>query len=134
MRYLVPAARILLGLIFTVFGLNFFFHFIPEPPPAGAAGAFASALFATGYFFYLSKTVEVLCGVALLAGFFVPLALAVLAPIVVNIVFFHAFLAPSGLPQALVVLGLELFLAWSYRGAYLPMLNPRARPTKGNAP
>lgn len=130
MRYLVPAARILLGLIFTVFGFNFFFHFIPQPPPPPAAGAFAGALFATGYLFYLLKTVEILSGLALLAGVFVPLALTLLAPVVVNILFFHAFLAPSGLALALVLLVLELFLAWSYRGAFAPMLNPRAQPQR----
>ena len=128
MRYLVPAARILLGLIFVVFGFNFFLHFIPQPPPPPAAGAFAGALFATGYFFYLLKTVEILSGLALLAGVFVPLAVTLLAPVVVNIFFFHAFLLPSGLPLALVLIVLELFLAWSYRGAFAPLLNPRARP------
>ena len=128
MRKLTPVARILLGLMFTVFGLNFFFHFIPQPPPPPAAGAFAGAMFATGYIFYLLKVFEVLSGLALLAGIFVPLALTVLAPIIVNIVFFHAFLAPSGLPLPLVILALELFLAWAYRDSFAPLLNPRAQP------
>jgi uncharacterized membrane protein YphA (DoxX/SURF4 family) len=123
---LVLAARILLGLIFFVFGLNFFLHFIPTPPMAGPAGAFAGAMFATGYLFILVKVVEVACGLLLLAGQFVPLALALLAPIVVNIVCFHAFLAPSGIALPLVVLALEVFLAWSYRDVYRPMLAARA--------
>jgi uncharacterized membrane protein YphA (DoxX/SURF4 family) len=128
MRTLILVARLLLGLMFTVFGLNFFFPFIPQPPPPPAAGAFAHAMFATGYLFNLLKVLEVLSGLALLAGFFVPLALAVLAPIIVNILFFHAFLAPSGLPLPLVILVLELFLAWAYRDAFRAMLNPRAQP------
>jgi uncharacterized membrane protein YphA (DoxX/SURF4 family) len=125
----ILAARILLGLIFFVFGLNFFLHFIPQPPMAGPAGAFAGAMFATGYLFVLLKVVEVVCGVMLLAGRFVPLALALLAPVVVNIVFFHAFLAPAGIVLPLVVLALEIFLAWSYRTAYRPMLAARTVPS-----
>ncbi len=128
MRKLIPVARILLGLMFTVFSLNFFVPFIPQPPPPPAAGAFAGAMFATGYIFHLLKVLELASGIALLAGFFVPLALTVLAPIIVNIVFFHAFLAPSGLPIPLVILVLELFLAWAYRDAFAPLLNPRAKP------
>jgi uncharacterized membrane protein YphA (DoxX/SURF4 family) len=128
---LVLAARILLGLIFFVFGLNLFLHFIPQPPPSGPAGAFAGAMFATGYLFVLLKVVEVVSGALLLAGRFVPLALAVLAPIVINILFFHAFLAPAGIALPIVVLALELFLAWSYRSVYRPMLAPRAAPDAG---
>ncbi len=125
---LVVGARILLGLIFFVFGLNFFLHFLPQPPAPPAAAAFAGAMFATGYLFVLVKVVEVASGVLLLSGRFVPLALALLAPIVVNIIFFHAFLAPAGIPLPLVVLALELFLAWSYRSVYRPMLSARATP------
>ena len=130
MRYLPTVARILLGLVFFVFGLNGFFHFIPQPPPPPAAGAFAGALFASGYFFPLLKTVEVLCGVLLLSGRLVPLALTALAPIVVNIVFFHAFLHPAGLGLGVVVLALEVFLAVSYRDAFAPLLNPNAQPVR----
>jgi uncharacterized membrane protein YphA (DoxX/SURF4 family) len=126
---LVVAARTLLGLVFAVFGLNFFLHFIPQPPMPPAAGAFAGAMFATGYIFILLKVVEVASGLLLLVGRFVPLALALLAPIVVNIVFFHAFLAPAGIVVPLVVLALEVYLAWAYRGVYRPMLAARAVPT-----
>jgi uncharacterized membrane protein YphA (DoxX/SURF4 family) len=122
---LVLVARVLLGLIFFVFGLNFFLHFFNPPPPPGPAAAFAGAMFATGYFFVVLKVIEVASGVLLLAGRFVPLVLAVLAPIVINIVLFHAFLAPAGLPVAILVLALELFLAWSYRSTYRPMLAAR---------
>jgi uncharacterized membrane protein YphA (DoxX/SURF4 family) len=131
---LVLAARVLLGLIFFVFGLNFFLNFIPPHPMPEAAGAFAGALFASGYLFVVLKVVEVASGLLLLAGRFVTLALALLAPIVVNIVLFHAFLAPSGLPLALLVLALEIFLAWSYRSAYRPMLAARVAPTERDRP
>jgi len=122
-------ARVLLGLIFAVFGLNGFLHFIPMPPPSGPAGAFGSAMFATGYLFQLLKSTEVIAGLLLLSNRFVPLALALLAPVVVNIVAFHAFLAPSGLPLPLVILALEIYLARSYREAYSSMLHARTEPT-----
>jgi hypothetical protein len=114
-----------------VFGLNFFLHFIPQPPPSGPSGAFASAMFATGYLFVVVKVVETVSGALLIAGRFVPLVLAVLAPIVVNIILFHGFLAPAGIALPLVVLALELFLAWSYRSVYRPMLAARAAPDFG---
>src|SRR5262245_9616260 len=106
------AARVLLGLVFTVFGLNGFFHFLPGPPPQRAAAAFMAGLAATGYFFPLLMGTQTAVGLLLLSGRFVPLALTVLAPITVNILAFHVALAPEGLPLALFVLGLQLFLAW----------------------
>jgi uncharacterized membrane protein YphA (DoxX/SURF4 family) len=118
-------ARLFLGLVFTVFGLNFFLHFLPTPAPPPGAAAFAGALFASVYLFPLLKTIEVVAGLLLLTGRFVPLSLAVLAPIVVNIVGFHLFLAPSGTPLALAVLAAELYLAWTYRAAFAPMLRAR---------
>jgi uncharacterized membrane protein YphA (DoxX/SURF4 family) len=125
-------ARVLLGLIFAVFGLNGFLHFIPTPPPSGPAGAFGSAMFATGYLLQLVMATQLIAGVLLLSNRFVPLALALLAPVVVNIVAFHVFLAPSGLPLALVVLALEIYLARSYRDAYSSMLHARTEPTSAS--
>ncbi len=118
----VLAARILLGLIFFVFGLNGFLQFLPQPPMPEAAGAFAGALAATGYMFPLIKGIEVICGALLLAGQFVPLALVLLAPIIVNIVLFHAVLAPEGVVMTIVILALELVLARANWSAYAPLL------------
>jgi hypothetical protein len=121
------AARLLLGLAFLVFGLNGFLNFLPTPSGTPeAALAFAGALIKTGYMFPLIKGTEVLVGVLLLSNLFVPLALALIAPVIVNIVAFHAALAPSGLGLGLVLLALELFLAWTYRAAFSPMLAARA--------
>ena len=131
-RFAPPAARLLLGLVFFVFGLNGFLQFIPTPPMPAAAGAFMGALAATGYMFPLIKSVEVIGGALLLSNRFVPLALAIVAPNVVNIVLFHAVLAPGGLPVALFVLALELFSAWSYRDAFAPLLRTRAAPRASN--
>jgi uncharacterized membrane protein YphA (DoxX/SURF4 family) len=130
-RYAPTATRLLLGVVFFVFGLNGFLQFIPQPPMPEKAGAFMGALAATGYMFPLIKGVEVIAGALLLSNRFVPLALAVVAPNIVNIVLFHAVFAPGGLGIALFVLALELFTAWSYRGAYTAMLHARTTP---NAP
>jgi putative oxidoreductase len=122
------AARILLGLIFFVFGLNGFFHFLPQPPMSGPPADFAGALIASGYMFPLLKGTEVMAGALLLSGRFVPLALTVLAPVIVNILAFHLFLAPSGLPLPLVILALELFLVRSYASAFSGVLRAHATP------
>jgi putative oxidoreductase len=115
--------RSLLGLIFLVFGLNFFLHFIPNPPEPAAAGDFLGALFRTGYFLPLIGATQVVAGVLLLIGLMVPFALALIAPVVVNIFLFHLFLAPAGLPVALVVVVLELILAWMHREAFAPLFS-----------
>jgi putative oxidoreductase len=124
-KHVPTAARLFLGLVFTVFGLNFFLHFLPMPAPPPQAGAFEGALFASGYLFPLLKVTEVVAGLLLLGGLFVPLALALLAPVIVNIVAFHLFLAPAGLPIPLAVLAAEITLAWTYRAAFAPMLHLR---------
>ena len=124
-KHLPTASRLFLGLVFTVFGANFFLHFLPMPPAPARAAAFAGALFASGYLFPMLKTIEVVAGLLLLGGRFVPLALAVLAPIVINIVGFHLFLAPSGLALPAALLAAEVYLAWTYRAAFAPMLRAR---------
>ncbi len=127
-RIATTIARTLLGLAFLVFGLNFFFPFMPMPPMAGPAGAFAGALFATGYMFPMIKGIEVLAGAMLLSGRFVPLALLLLAPIVVNIAAFHVFLTPGEIGMSAVFVALLAFLGYSYRGSFRGALNPNARP------
>lgn len=121
------AARIVLGLVFFVFGLNGFLHFLPQPPLPDAAMPFISGLASSGYMFPVLKGVEVVAGVMLLASVMVPLALTLLAPIIVNIALYHVFLAP-GLGMVALLLGLELYLAWSYRAAFAPMLKLRVAP------
>src|SRR5579859_6322 len=96
-RYAPTATRLLLGVVFLVFGLNGFLGFIPQPPMPEKAGTLMSAFAGTGYMFPLIKGVEVIAGALLLSNRFVPLALVILAPNVVNIVLFHAVLAPGGL-------------------------------------
>jgi uncharacterized membrane protein YphA (DoxX/SURF4 family) len=124
----IHAARILLGLIFFVFGLNGFLHFIPQPPMSGPPAELAGAMIASGYLFAFVKGTEVVAAVLLLSGRFVPLALTVLAPVILNILAFHAFLAPSGLPLPIVILALELFLARSYWSSFASVVRARALP------
>jgi len=129
MSKVVLVARILLGLVFFVFGLNGFLHFLPPPDVPEAGQELMGALGDTGYFFPLLKATETVSGALLLAGVLVPLALVLLAPIVVNIVAFHLFLAPGGMPIAILVLVLEVFLAWGYRGSFRSVLTVKAQPT-----
>jgi len=124
----VPAARVSLGLVFLVFGLNGFLQFIPMKPPEGAAGQFMGGLFAVGYFFPLLKGTEVVVGLLLLAGRLVPLALVLLAPITVNIAAFHLFVVPEGLGMALLIGLIQLYLALSYRDAFSGVLQFNAVP------
>lgn len=130
---LVAAARIALGLVFFVFGLNGFLHFLPQPPLPEAAVPFVTGLASAGYFFPLLKGTEVLASLLLLSGRYVPLALTVLAPIVVNIAFFHVVLAP-GLPMVVLLVGLEAFLAWSYRETFAPLFKATATPADTSEP
>lgn len=126
-RYLTAGARVLLGLVFFVSGLDGFLHFLPQPtePPSEGAMALAVALLKSGYMFPLIKGTEVTAGALLLANRFVPLALVLLAPVIVNIFAFHAFLAPSGIVLASVLVALEIALAWAHRRAYRPLLAAR---------
>jgi len=127
-------AGILLGLVFVVFSLNGFLHFFPDQPMGEQAGRFMGGLGASGYFFPLLMATQLVAGALLLIRRFVPLALAMLAPVVVNIVGFHLFLAPAGFPVAALILGLEIFLLWSYRGAFRPLFRARAEVAPASEP
>jgi uncharacterized membrane protein YphA (DoxX/SURF4 family) len=129
-RFLPMIARLLLGLGFTVFGLNGFLNFIPQPtkPMPEGAVAFAGALMKTGYMFQLVAGTQLVAGVLLLLNIFVPLALVLLMPILVNIIAFHVFLEPAGTAPGVIFTALTLYLAWAYRSAYRPMLAMRATP------
>jgi uncharacterized membrane protein YphA (DoxX/SURF4 family) len=126
-RYAPLVARFLLGAVFFVFGLNGFLNFIPPPAEGVPRGAMdlGIAMMNTGYLFQFIKGTEVLAGLLLLCNRFVPLALVVLAPIVLNILAFHLFLAPDGTGLSIVILAVQLYLAWVYRRAYAPLLTPR---------
>ncbi len=127
MRIVSAIARYLAGAIFLVFGLNGFLHFIPLPPPGGIAGQFMGALFVSHYL-TLIFGVQVIAAVLLLANRYVPLALAVLAPVIVNILCFHALMAPSGLPLALFVAVLWVLTFVDVRTAFAGLFQSRLQP------
>jgi uncharacterized membrane protein YphA (DoxX/SURF4 family) len=132
MKFAIVGARVVLGLIFVVFGLNGFFHFIPTPEMSESAGSLMGALVATGYFMMLVKLVEVLSGLMILTGRFLPLGLILLAPVSVHILLFHVFLDREGLPMAIVIVVLQLFLAWAYRESFGGVLQANPKPTGQN--
>ena len=127
MKTAPAVARSLAGLTFLVFGLNGFLHFIPLPPPGGVAGQFMGALYVSHYL-TLIFGLQVIGGALLLANRFVPLALAILAPVIVNILSFHALMAPSGLPLALVVSLLWALIFVDVRSAFAALFQPRFQP------
>ena len=124
MKILTIIARVLLGLIFVFFGSNGLLHFLPMPPlPQGVTGEFLHSFFASGYVYVISAF-QLIAGLLLLIGKFVPLGLTILGAIIVNIWSFHLLMAPAGLPPAVVVTILELFLVWSYRDRFAGILRP----------
>ena len=132
MKIATIISRSLLGLIFVVFGSNKLLHFMPMPPMSGEAGAFMGAMFMTHYL-YVVAAFEVIGGFLLLTGRYAPLGLTLVGPVVVNILAFHTFMAPSGLPVALTVSALALFLLWSYREHFAGLVKPVQHPHPDSA-
>ncbi len=116
-------ARYLLGLVYLIFGLNGFLHFIPTPPPPGPGGMFMGGLFVSHELMVI-MALQALGGLLLLVNRFVPLTLIVLGAITANIVLFHAFMAPSGLPVALFLTVLLALTFWNVRSAFRPVFQP----------
>ena len=124
MKIATIIARVLLGLIFLIFGSNAFLHFIPmPPPPPGLVGEYLHAFFASGYVYAIGG-LQVIGGLLLLIGRFVPLGLTILGAMIVNIWLFHILMAPEGFGPAIVVTVLELFLVWRYRDAFAGIVRP----------
>ena len=127
MKIVSVIARILLGLLFLVFGLNGFLNFIPMGPmPLGLAGQFTAALFESHYMTVVF-TLELAGGVLLVFNRYVPLALTLLAPVIVNIVLFHVFMAPSGLPLAMAVSVLWILTAHKFRSVFAGLCDQRVQ-------
>ena len=121
MKTVSTIARYLLGFIFLTFGLNGFLHFIPMPPPTGIAGQFLGAIFVSRLYVVLFL-LQIVPALLLLANRYVPLALTILGAIVFNILCIHIFMAPAGLPLALLVMILWFLTAWSVRSSFVPIL------------
>jgi hypothetical protein len=117
-------ARVLLGLLFTVFGLNGFLHFIPMGAVPGLAGQYLGAL-AASHYLTVVFALQLISGLLLLTDRYVPLALTLLAPVIVNILLFHIFLAPSGLLMAALATLLWIVVAYPMRPTFAVLLQPR---------
>lgn len=124
MKIATLIARLLLGLIFTVFGLNGFLHFIQMPMPTGLAGEYMSVMSRSNIMSFVFL-VQVVGGVLLLIGQFVPLALALLGPVLVNILLYHSLLNPAGIGNALLAAALWLFLFFRYYPSFAPLFANR---------
>jgi putative oxidoreductase len=124
MKIVSTIARFLMGFVFVVFGLNGILQFIPMPPLTGIAGQFVGALFLSHYLVVI-MFIQLLAGILLIVNRFVPLALTLLGPVIANILFFHVFMDPSGLPRAVVVIVLWSLVAYSVRSAFAGVLQQR---------
>ncbi|MGC3991960.1 MAG: hypothetical protein QM796_20170 [Chthoniobacteraceae bacterium] len=125
MKIAAIIVRILMGALFVFGAVMYFVHPAMPPMSAGPLKTYMDGLIASGYFLTLLKATELVCGLALVSGFFVPLALVVISPVIVNIFCVHLFLEPSGLPVAIpLVLG-NLFLGYAYREKFAPMLKAK---------
>lgn len=133
MKIVSKIAQYLAGVIFLVFGLNGFMHFIPMPPPTGVAGQFMGALYVS-HFYVVIFAAQAIGGALLLANRFVPLALTVLAPVLVNILAFHITMVPAGLPFALFVTVLWFLVFASVRSAFAPLFQSRWQRVESAAP
>ena len=127
MRIASVIARYLAGVIFLVFGLNGFLNFIPLPPPGGIAGQFMGALYVSHYLWVIFAF-QVIAGVLLLINRYVPLAVAILAPVLVNIITFHVLMAPAGRPLALFVTILWAAIFIQVRPAFSGLFQSRFQP------
>lgn len=133
MRIVTLVARILLGLIFVVFGLNGFLNFIDAGPlPPEPAGQFLGAL-VTSHYYWVVAAVQVVGGLLMFVNRSVPIALVLLGPVIVNIICFHVFMNPTGFAPALVVTVLWLIVFYGYRRNFAGILalDPVTAPTNG---
>jgi putative oxidoreductase len=123
MKIATLIARSLFGFVFVVFGLNKFLHFFPNPPMQGVGAQFMGAIIESHYISIVAVC-EVIGGLLLLSGRYAPLGLTLVGPVVVNILAFHIFMDHSGLPIAIIVSALSLFLLWSYREHFAGLVKP----------
>jgi uncharacterized membrane protein YphA (DoxX/SURF4 family) len=125
MKIAVIIVRVLMGLLFLFASIVVLFNLVPQPELTGHVKTFMVGVNATRYLMPLIKITELLCGIAFVVGRFVPLATVVIAPIIVNIFFFHAFVDTSGLPVAIFLVLANIFLAYAYWDKFKPLLEAK---------
>ena len=118
MKIAIIIVRTLIGLLFLFASVTYFLNLVPQPELTGKMKLFSDGITASGYLMPLVKTIELLCGIAFVSGRFVPLAIVLIAPVVLNILLINVFLAPEGLPIAIPLFAGILFLAYSRRNNY----------------
>ncbi len=122
MKKATVVSRIVLGFIYLVFGLDYFFHFIPyEPNHTGRVAAFKAGLKGVGYFYPMIKSIQIAGGISLLANLYAPFFAVVLFPLSVNVFLYHAILVPSGWWMGVLLIAPNLFLGYAYRKYYSGM-------------
>jgi hypothetical protein len=127
MKIVAIIARYLLGVIFLVFGLNGFLHFLPMGLPPGPAGQFMVVMSSTHYL-TIVFAVQLIAAIMFLANRYVPLALTIIAPVIVNILIFHSLMQPAGLPPGVLATILWIILAVSVRSAFAGILEQKTTP------
>lgn len=125
MKIAMVIVRTLVGLLFIMASATYFLNLVPQPELTGNMKTFNEGLAASGYFLTLLKATELVCGILLVIGRFVPLVLVILAPIVINILMVHIFLEPTGLPVAVLLVAALAFLAYYYRKNFVPLFEGR---------
>jgi len=122
MKIAMVIVRTLMGLLFIFAAVVVLFKLAPVPELTGVAKTFNDGIFAVGYFVPMLKVVELVSGILFVTGRFVPLATILIAPIIVNIFAYHAFIDNSGLPVAIFLVLANIFVAYNYRDAYRGIL------------
>jgi uncharacterized membrane protein YphA (DoxX/SURF4 family) len=125
MKIAVIIVRVLLGLLLLFSSLAYFFNLIPTPELSGSIRTFNEGMEASGYLVTLIKGTELICGLALVTGYFVPLALVVFSPLALNILCVHLSIAPEGIPVAIFVVLSTLFLLYAKRAYYAALFQPK---------
>jgi putative oxidoreductase len=133
MKVVVIVARVLLGLMFVVFGLNPFLKFIPTPPMSGVAGEFLGALISSHYV-YVVGAVQVISGALFLAGRYLPLAIALSGPVIVNIIAYHLTMQLAGSQLAILAILCWVVLFWAFRGYFAFLWVAKAAPNQAVKP
>lgn len=133
MKIAMIVVRTLMGLLFLFASISYVLMVMgkfPMPPMEGPIKTFNEGLAASGYFMILLKITEFICGILLVTGRFVPLALVILSPIIINIFMVHLLLDRTGLPIAAFLVLANIFLAYCYRDAFKPLLTAKYQPLR----
>jgi uncharacterized membrane protein YphA (DoxX/SURF4 family) len=125
MKIAIVVVRSLMGALFIFGSITYLFNLITPPEQTGNMKIFSDGLQASGYLLNLIKVTELVCGIAFITGRFVPLALVVISPVIVNILFVHIFLSTAGLPVAIFLVASNSFLAYAHRKSFTPLLKPK---------